>query len=84
MYTIIYLAQGPLPWHSEGRDDLLGDLTACAASRAELSVEGLRGVLPPVFADFLQYVRNVEPAVDLDYDRFKEAFARLHETSEDL
>ena len=77
-YTLIYLANEPLPWHSLPAPEMwpnkqrLGELSA---ARASLSPDDLRQRLPPVFADFLEHARNTNPADSPDYEHFKKAFA---------
>jgi hypothetical protein len=73
VYTLIYLASGPLPWHSLSLDNTWkptdeAHLAALSAARARLSFDDLRGRLPSVFVDFLERARNADPT---DYSTTK-------------
>lgn len=69
-YTLIYLAQGGLPWLARHKK------SGCQPTsvKAQMSPEELCDGLPSVYAQFLRYSRELEAGVEPDYDFFINTF----------
>lgn len=68
-YTLIYLATDTLPW--------LEYEYTMSAVKCRTTPEEFCKALPPIFAQFLLYARELEADVKPDYDRFMLAFGEL-------
>ncbi len=70
-YTLLYLLRGSLPWLEEH------PATSTSSIKAQIVPEELCRDLPPVYAQFLTYSRELTADVEPNYDFFIQAFGNV-------